>query len=93
MMWEAMLAALALLLLFSFENAAGTEPPDEELQSLAANGRLSDPETLPRQVDRLLADPRCGDFWTNFVTKCRTDFIAKFWAHILPKHWAHIFSK
>ena len=30
-MWEAMLAALALLLLFSFENAAGTEPPDEEL--------------------------------------------------------------
>ena len=32
--------------------------PDEELLSLAADNRLSDPQILARQVQRMLADPR-----------------------------------
>lgn len=41
--------------------------PDEELRSLAAAGRLSDPEVLRAQTERLLADPRAARFTRNFV--------------------------
>jgi hypothetical protein len=41
--------------------------PDDELLSLAAAGKLSDPDTLNAQVDRLLADPRSQTLASNFV--------------------------
>ncbi len=41
--------------------------PDEELLALAAKGRLADPDTLRRQVERLLKDPRAAAFTENFV--------------------------
>ena len=40
--------------------------PDEELLKLAAQKKLSDPETLRRQADRLLNDPKAAAFATNF---------------------------
>src|SRR5262245_48823325 len=40
--------------------------PDEELLTLAAQKKLSDPETLRRQADRLLNDPKAAAFATNF---------------------------
>lgn len=40
--------------------------PDEELITLAEQGRLRDPETLNAQVSRLLADPRSDTFVNNF---------------------------
>ncbi len=40
--------------------------PDEELLTLAAQQKLSDPDTLRRQVDRLLNDPKATAFTTNF---------------------------
>ncbi len=41
--------------------------PDDELARLAAEGRLSDPETLASQVDRLLDDPKCDRFVHEFL--------------------------
>ena len=41
--------------------------PDEELISLAKQGKLSDPSTLAAQTKRLLADPRSQRFAKNFV--------------------------
>lgn len=41
-------------------------PPDEELIRLAEEGRLSDPDVLDAQVDRMLADPRAEAMGTRF---------------------------
>ena len=41
--------------------------PDEELFDLAGAGRLSDPATLTRQVDRMLDDPRTRRFVNDFA--------------------------
>jgi mono/diheme cytochrome c family protein len=41
--------------------------PDETLLELAEQGRLTDPEVLRIQVDRMLADPRSRRFGENFV--------------------------
>ncbi len=41
--------------------------PDEELLTLAEQGRLSDPKTLRQQVERLLRDPKAAAFTENFV--------------------------
>lgn len=41
--------------------------PDDELFALAADGRLREPETLRRQVERMLADPRARRFTENFT--------------------------
>jgi hypothetical protein len=42
-------------------------PPDNGLLGLAAQGKLSDPETLRKEVDRLLADPKSGRFERDFT--------------------------
>jgi hypothetical protein len=42
-------------------------PPDAELRSLAAQGRLSSPEVLRAQTDRLLNDPRSRRFIDAFT--------------------------
>ena len=42
-------------------------PPDEELISTAASGRLSDPTVYTAQVRRMLADPRAHSLVTNFA--------------------------
>ncbi len=47
--------------------------PDEALRSLAAAGRLSDPEVLVAQLRRMLGDPKARRLATEFV--CR-------WLHI-----------
>jgi hypothetical protein len=41
--------------------------PDEELLTLAGQGKLHESETLRRQVERLLKDQRANAFLTNFV--------------------------
>jgi hypothetical protein len=41
--------------------------PDEELLTLAEQKKLSAPETLRAQVERLLKDPRAAAFTKNFV--------------------------
>jgi hypothetical protein len=41
--------------------------PDDELLTLAAAGRLSQPTVLDRQVRRMLADPRSETLATNFM--------------------------
>lgn len=41
--------------------------PDEELRILAATNRLSDPEVLARQTERMLADPRSRRLSKHFV--------------------------
>jgi hypothetical protein len=41
--------------------------PDEALLSAAEQGELSDPESLQRQVRRMLADPRASDLVENFA--------------------------
>ena len=41
--------------------------PDEELLALAESGRLRDPKTLSRQIDRMLADPKSQALVTNFA--------------------------
>jgi len=41
--------------------------PDEQLVTLANQGRLSDPATLERQVKRMIADPRSAALASNFV--------------------------
>lgn len=40
--------------------------PDEELLSLASQKKLTDPETLRQQADRMLNDPKAAAFATNF---------------------------
>ena len=41
--------------------------PDEELSALADSGKLSDPEVLHAQAERLLQDPRSARFVENFL--------------------------
>jgi hypothetical protein len=41
--------------------------PDDELFKLAAAGKLSQPEALRTQVDRMLASPKARQFTENFV--------------------------
>jgi mono/diheme cytochrome c family protein len=43
--------------------------PDDELLSVAAAGRLSDPTMLDRQVRRMLADPKADALATNFAAQ------------------------
>ncbi|MEM9702008.1 MAG: DUF1592 domain-containing protein, partial [Planctomycetota bacterium] len=43
--------------------------PDEELLTLAAQGRLNDDETLARQVDRMLADPKATALVSGFFAQ------------------------
>jgi len=43
--------------------------PDEELQTLAAEGRLSRPGELERQARRMLADPRADALGTRFAAQ------------------------
>jgi hypothetical protein len=42
-------------------------PPDEELQAIAAEGRLSTPGELERQARRMLSDPRAEALGTRFA--------------------------
>ncbi len=42
-------------------------PPDRELLELAKQQKLSQPETLRQQVDRMIADERSNDFVAGFV--------------------------
>ena len=44
-----------------------SEPPDGELFQAAKTGRLSVPQELRRQVERLIDDPRCQHFVKNFT--------------------------
>ncbi|MEM9016747.1 MAG: DUF1592 domain-containing protein, partial [Verrucomicrobiota bacterium] len=44
-----------------------SSPPDEELLSLASNGKLRDPVVLREQTTRLLADERSQRFVRSFV--------------------------
>jgi cytochrome c553 len=41
--------------------------PDDELNMLAAQGRLQDPKVLTAQVDRMLDDPRSRAFTSTFI--------------------------
>jgi hypothetical protein len=41
--------------------------PDEELRTMASQGRLRQPGMLEKQVKRMLADPRSGEFVSNFA--------------------------
>jgi len=41
--------------------------PDDELTTLAAQGRLQDPKVLAEQVDRMLDDPRSQTFASTFI--------------------------
>nr|MBC8291120.1 DUF1592 domain-containing protein [Planctomycetota bacterium] len=41
--------------------------PDDELFNLAEEGKLTDPQTLGGQVDRMLSDPKSDAFVTNFA--------------------------
>jgi hypothetical protein len=43
--------------------------PDDELVNLAADGKLSEPAVLERQVRRLLSDPRADTLVTNFAAQ------------------------
>ena len=43
--------------------------PDEELQAVATEGRLSDPAELDRQTRRMLADPRAEALATRFAAQ------------------------
>ena len=43
--------------------------PDEELLSLAAQGKLKNPETYEKQVRRMLADPRSETLVKNFASQ------------------------
>lgn len=46
--------------------------PDEELLALAEEGRLSDPDVLARQTDRLLADPKATRWMDDFMAQWLT---------------------
>ncbi|HEY2384353.1 MAG TPA: DUF1592 domain-containing protein [Terriglobia bacterium] len=41
--------------------------PDEELRTIATQGRLRSPGMLEKQVKRMLADPRSQEFMSNFA--------------------------
>ncbi len=41
--------------------------PDEELLTLAEQGKLHEPDTLRAQVERMLKDPKAAAFTTNFA--------------------------
>jgi hypothetical protein len=41
--------------------------PDEELRSLAGRDKLAEPDTLRRQLERMLNDPKAAAFTENFV--------------------------
>ena len=41
--------------------------PDEELLTLAEQGKLSQPDALRRQVERMLKDPKASSFTDNFA--------------------------
>jgi hypothetical protein len=41
--------------------------PDEELLTLAEQGRLKDPDILDKQIKRMMADPRSESLVTNFA--------------------------
>jgi mono/diheme cytochrome c family protein len=43
--------------------------PDDELLDLAVSGRLSTPDVLARQVNRMVADPRAESLVTNFAAQ------------------------
>ena len=43
--------------------------PDDELLSLAERGKLSNPEILKQQVQRMLADPRSSSLVNNFANQ------------------------
>ena len=43
--------------------------PDEELFDLAERGKLSDPETLSAQIDRMLADPKAAALIEGFFAQ------------------------
>ena len=43
--------------------------PDEELLTLAEKGKLGESETLRRQVERMLKDPKAAAFTENFVSQ------------------------
>ncbi|MGE3508064.1 MAG: DUF1592 domain-containing protein [Vicinamibacterales bacterium] len=43
--------------------------PDDELLTLAEQGRLNDPATIERQVARMLRDPRASALTTNFAAQ------------------------
>ena len=42
-------------------------PPDQQLLDLASEGELSKPEVLRKQVNRLIADSRSGEFVAGFL--------------------------
>src|SRR5690606_35700466 len=44
-----------------------SQGPDEELLSLATEGKLGEPDVLEAQVTRMLADPRSKSLVTNFA--------------------------
>jgi mono/diheme cytochrome c family protein len=46
-----------------------SSPPDEELLSLASQGKLRDRALLEKQVKRMLADPRAGALVENFAAQ------------------------
>ena len=56
-------AALAERLAFFLWNSI----PDRSLREAAATGKLRDPETLRREVERMLADPRSARFVSDFL--------------------------
>src|SRR5947207_47833 len=41
--------------------------PDDELNNLAAEGKLQDPQVLTAQVDRMLDDPKSRNFTSTFI--------------------------
>lgn len=43
--------------------------PDQQLLATAAEGRLSDPNVIEAEVERMLADDRADDFVDNFTTQ------------------------
>lgn len=46
--------------------------PDQELMTLAKQGKLSDPKILEQQVDRMLADPKASEVVDSFAMKWLT---------------------
>jgi hypothetical protein len=66
--------------------------PDEELLLLAEQGRLSQPDVLRAQVERLLRDPRSEAFTENFVGQWlglrQIDFTEP--SHILYPEYDHL---
>ena len=54
--------------------------PDEELLEVAGSGRLSDPEVLEAQVERMLRDPRAETLATRFAHQwLRLQDVGKVW--------------